>query len=541
MLQIFIKFFCKFVLVYLFAAHFVPICYADTDKSELVPADTANKLIKEALAGESSHLPDRSIVENYEFQSQLAISIIKTLKTSLIDKPLSYSLPLKSLVNDVIPKENAALNKINKMFERAEEIERLVASGDEVRLLDMYKMGLPKDELAILDLGVSKLTEAKLSKTILENTEESYLDMLLLLANPNYKIISTKIIDYANEALTKLITNYDTQQNKDSLSSIMCNRSFSDLLRKLDQSIDSKSTSRIVDILQSSILNYVNQDNGEKAQMCMEALISYRSDPNRLNDNLRKKIILNPHAENVVNFTIAQIDKLRKSGKFTILLRLRLMLSAWYYTSFASISTASMGFLFIFLISFLIRNLTGEETSLNSKSDEELVKEFNLDPDYLATDREAKLRQLRKKHKRSAYSKSFKKLRTSLGKFSGKSIETRVHRERRTGWGGSSDETNSSKKNKARIFGHRKQTPIEDEYSKLLKVFGLSDEATEEEIVERYRFLLRTYHPDAQGDELPKDIDVMGEDYSKFIKDFDSINDVHKRIIEIRSRMFHTK
>ena len=67
----------------------------------------------------------------------------------------------------------------------------------------------------------------------------------------------------------------------------------------------------------------------------------------------------------------------------------------------------------------------------------------------------------------------------------------------------------------------------EDEYSRLLKIFGLTDTATEEEIKAAYRKFVKENHPDSAQDSDP-------ERMRKFME----IKRAYDRIIDIKTKRF---
>ncbi|MCB0323317.1 MAG: J domain-containing protein [Bdellovibrionales bacterium] len=78
--------------------------------------------------------------------------------------------------------------------------------------------------------------------------------------------------------------------------------------------------------------------------------------------------------------------------------------------------------------------------------------------------------------------------------------------------------------------GYLHQTEAEDEYSRLLAVFGLRDGATEAQIKKAYREAVKKAHPDAAAGGAPVDEEV-----------FQELKKVHDRIMEIRGSWFGSR
>jgi hypothetical protein len=77
-----------------------------------------------------------------------------------------------------------------------------------------------------------------------------------------------------------------------------------------------------------------------------------------------------------------------------------------------------------------------------------------------------------------------------------------------------------------RLPGYR-TVQEEDEYSRMLKVFGLSEDATDEEIKNRYRELVKSYHPD-----------TVGPASDENITNFRELKKAYERILEMKKHRF---
>ena len=75
--------------------------------------------------------------------------------------------------------------------------------------------------------------------------------------------------------------------------------------------------------------------------------------------------------------------------------------------------------------------------------------------------------------------------------------------------------------------GYSQQSSGEDEYSTLVAVFGLTDEASESELKNAYRKMLKVYHPDTSD---------LGPEEAK--RKLDELKQVYNRIQEIRGSWF---
>ena len=72
----------------------------------------------------------------------------------------------------------------------------------------------------------------------------------------------------------------------------------------------------------------------------------------------------------------------------------------------------------------------------------------------------------------------------------------------------------------------RDVTVIEDEYSKLLSFFKLTDAASEEEIKEAYRQYVRANHPDLNNADSEK------------IRKFQEVKTIYERILDMKRNSF---
>lgn len=72
----------------------------------------------------------------------------------------------------------------------------------------------------------------------------------------------------------------------------------------------------------------------------------------------------------------------------------------------------------------------------------------------------------------------------------------------------------------------RDATVVEDEYSKLLAFFKLTDAASEEDIKEAYRKYVRENHPDLNNDDAEK------------IRKFQEVKTIYERILDMKRNSF---
>ncbi len=80
--------------------------------------------------------------------------------------------------------------------------------------------------------------------------------------------------------------------------------------------------------------------------------------------------------------------------------------------------------------------------------------------------------------------------------------------------------------------GYHQLSEHDDEYSKLLKIFGLNDSATEADIKRAYRQMVKNYHPDTAVRTREEVEDIRAAEQ------FRELRQVYERILEIRRSWF---
>ncbi len=73
------------------------------------------------------------------------------------------------------------------------------------------------------------------------------------------------------------------------------------------------------------------------------------------------------------------------------------------------------------------------------------------------------------------------------------------------------------------VKGYERSSKVEDEYSRLLAMLGLDDEASDEEIKAAYRQLVKEFHPDSSSGETPEEKDAKAKKFVELKKGYERL------------------
>lgn len=417
---------------------------------------------------------------------------IEDVLAPVVQKALDEQLPqrktadLKSFQELLVVLPADALERAKKAFALCEQADGLVESGNAAALQALAaKTELPfKRFLELRIKSLDLLTQAGLA-----NTSPSQGLVLLSQIPPCGRTQKTR---EATLGLLEKLNGPATPEADEVFGAIAVQQAIKEALHMAPQKKDD-----IIALYEKQVRSMIERASSDHLLDCFRMLIELRPDPNPQNTEMRMFAATHTKTEGLKYFAVARLDEMRSAGELSLWKKLRLIFGGYYGTFLPILVTILIiffgcgGAAFVFFY-FQFRR---KESALYAE-EQEFQKEAS--------------------ESFSTYKSNQRRAQQEAGQRSKKAT------------GGS--------------FGGRKPrgyvNPLhgEDEYSRLLSLFGLTDSATETEIKKAYRDTVKNYHPDTanQGGGGGN----SEEDRTKF---FIQAKETYDRILEIRSSWFGTK
>ncbi len=241
----------------------------------------------------------------------------------------------------------------------------------------------------------------------------------------------------------------------------------------------------------------VQAENANPLTDAYAILLENRPDPNEANNELRLWIILNADHDNVRQFAFGRLEELRHSNSLGKIDRLKILAHGYYGKGALIFFVSSFIIVLICVALVFIRPAVISGVSdVIAKAEEQREKKATVE--------------------RAAQTSGRSRSSSGGPGSSGSAHEKTVRLKRPL----------LSLKERS-VPGYARGPVEQDEYSRLLEMLGLEDEASESDIKKAYRDRVKDLHPDAQrGQVSPQD------------ESFIELKEVYDRILQIRASWF---
>ena len=347
-------------------------------------------------------------------------------------------------------------------FRITERADKAVSNQDFKTLRELRTESSNTKSQGIVDRRLLRLGTEVAEKEIKENLPASAFTHLAMISDG---VRNQKVLDLAKTATASLANSKRVPFSPENIAIFESETAIS--LARFLIIQDYQSRAATTDLLEKLVISHVNYNQIDRAYKLYTALIELRPDPDQLNDLLRYDIAFIAKSPNAHGFARGRIRELVAAEKLSFLKRMSLLKTGWYYQN---------EMLKALMLSFLI--VSAAYISLKIRK--------------TASDRQ-KMPTRRRKRRRV------------------KKRQTKEEKE--------------EKKREKRTVESAEALNRTDEYSALLSIIGLKDDASEEEINKQFRQMLRDNHPDNQVDgEKPKATD----DFLEIQKAYDRIQQIRK-------------
>ncbi len=251
----------------------------------------------------------------------------------------------------------------------------------------------------------------------------------------------------------------------------------------------------IANIYQQRLLWLISNGQADKIDFYYSKILIFRPDPSKDNNILREKILLQAKGDATKSFVKGRLQEIQYLNLYTFPLKIKLYFSGFYGRALLAIPVCLI-IAMLLLVNFLFfYNPT--KAKLQAKINQKFAKSKK-----------------NQKHSRQSVEKIYAGGQTTIDR---------------------PKETYLPKPDRATIEavfnkGYTKTTHKDDEYTRLLSFFELSDRASEDEIKKAYRDRVKNLHPDKKFDSPNTNSD-----------EFMEIKQAYNRIMEIRSSWFGQK
>jgi len=459
-----------------------------TKRKEISITDFVSFLESEAETGELSRpFIEKSFAELPDLGTSLAETLDGKVETFLASHSAHDGSAFRNLVDALLQREPSGALKSKHLFEVAEKADQLLAAGKDGELSSLLDTSTGAAEKAVVSSRLAKVGSG-VEKEI--NAISDPFEAIKKLAL-SQKLIPGTTVGAAAERILVAMDKAGKSGTLDFEKWPLTNADVLTLLRFVVQTRPSLKL-LIADLCEDHIRDLIKNNKAKGLDETYSLLLETRPDPNKRNDELRLRIVLDAGNEEVRGFALGRLEELRYSGAINILDKLRIMLKGYYGRGAAVFFVSSVVIILVCAILMFIR------------------------PVFVAGVTEA----LMSAEKRTADAAS----RRSKRENSNVNVrDTATHRK-------TVKLTRPSLTREKYVPGYMRAPIEDDEYTRILKYFGLEDGATESQIKKAYRDKVKSLHPDAKPGE------VHTEDQA-----FIELKEVYDRLLQIRSSMFGSK
>ena len=445
--------------------------------------EVAHAFVENSLKGQKLNFQFNELFNDLPGFEEVLIPIVeKAYQEQLPQRKVSALSAFRDLLK-ILP--DGSRTQAEKAFQAVEQGDSFVEAGD--------KNGL-QAFIAKADLPIRKYFELR-SKSLDLYAQASVLgdkpaEVLGLLSKVPACGQSKKTKDLALSALEKLAAG-PVNPDADEILGVPAVQ----LLMKATLSENASKRETLVELYEKQVRSMIERASTEHLLDNFRMLIELRPDPNPANTALRMFAATHAKTPDLKFFAETRIDEIRKSGELSLAKKLRLIFGGFYGVFLPILVVILVAFFGIGGAAFVYFyfQFRRKESELYAQ-EEELQKETaeSLNRYSAGQQRAAEEAKLRKP------------------KFTGSTFGGRKPR------------------------GYISPLQGEDEYSRLLSLFGLDDQATESEIKKAYRDTVKNYHPDTAGHS-------GGDSEEEKTKFFIQAKETYDRILEIRGSWFGAK
>lgn len=245
----------------------------------------------------------------------------------------------------------------------------------------------------------------------------------------------------------------------------------------------------VISLYEQRLLSLISNNDSTKIDLYYSIILRFRPDPNQGNNKLREQIVIQARGVNTKLFALGRLEEIKAQKKYNFLFKVKLYFAGFY----------GRGVLYVpLLLIIVIILILGSKFLLSRQKTTNIKKNAPR----------------KSVEKALAGGGSYHNLEIPRSKPAAKKPERPERQERVV---------------KEEVFdrGYERTNQKDDEYTRLLAFFELTDQATEQEIKKAYRDRIKSLHPD----KMLGSADANPEKFAE-------VKETYNRIMEIRSSWF---
>ncbi len=456
---------------------------------------------------EVSELDSRQFASLRNFDSIIGEKLSKRVFDLLLSRNSQSVALMEALAGQVLEPQDTNLRTINRYNYLFEKTSALLGTK-KLKEFDRFSESITKSNETSL---LNKLAATQIANIVQDNMAGNDFNMALkwFARIPS----AGRKVGWENQVLEIL---NGLMKNSDDISHSwpFDDDSTKDLLLEIENTEASKKVAEpLAKLFSWRVKDSVKSGNIKQARDYYERVLTIRPDPNPENLSLRKAIVKHANGLEGENFALGRVEEINSNNELDLKTKLFLFGKGYYGAEIRKL-------LLVFAVG--ISAILGS-IYLWSKFQDDLDRREEKAELDAGNSPEPK-KEKRKKSKSEPSDSSG----MSLGQRQAFSQPSSSNRNSALSGGlGGGSVSREAPLEKEYTVGYSQQSSGEDEYSTLVAVFGLTDEASESELKNAYRKMLKVYHPDTSD---------LGPEEAK--RKLDELKQVYNRIQEIRGSWF---
>lgn len=430
------------------------------------------------------------------FEQLLAPVLVDTIARRLSDQPPADLEILRELARKALSAGSEELALVDRLFTLAVEAESAATSGNKEALVALGERVQSPAEKTVLSKRLASLSQESEEEILKAEDPFAALKKLSQLAGVFRSAQSAATLEKLIVRILERVKSGELDFEKWTLDDPTVRTVLTDAVVR-----NPSLKQPLVELYEARLMDSLRSQKTENLTSYYGTILALRPDPNPENDRLRLNIAVYARSEDAKHFALGRLEELKERGALTLRNKLWLVARGYYGW------TQPILFLVLWLL------IIG------------LAVVFIVRPKFLFGWIEVRRKEIEAQERREREAEEYYRQKRSAA--------AQLNVSQRKLW----VQPDQFDERRYDTPGYARGLSSEDEYSKLLKFFGLDDEASEDDIKRAYRDMVKQHHPD----NLRKLDGISPEQVEAAELHFIKIKETYDRILEMRGSWFGSR